>query len=103
MDKKLDKIIESTYSVLNKLEEKYKTLKNDVKLNEDSLLDHLDTELEMLDRRFDAARRGLTLANKLRNTNSPTGQKHVNRVLSNLSKLRTSIIELEEKMRSILR
>lgn len=97
----LNTIVEGLETEFYRLEERFVNLCSEcIKMNEASALNALDDEMSSLTDRFDAARKGLSLVNKL--SPGPTKLRHTQRIMSNLSRIRTALLDLEKKIRSLL-
>lgn len=96
----LESIVERMNNVYTLLEDDYDKILKDIQLHESSLMNKIDTDLDDLSQRFEAAKRGLGIVNKLSASN--TKLKHTQRIMGNLSKLRTQLLNLENKVRDLL-
>lgn len=96
----LESIVERLNTVYEKSEKDYDKLLKDISLNESTLMNKIESDLDDLSKRFEAAKRGLQLVNKL--SVGMTKLKHTQRVMSNLSTLRSEILNLEKKVREML-
>lgn len=100
MSDNLTTIVERLNKVFETLETQYTGICDDIKLNENVALNRIEDDLDDLSKKFDAARRGLGLVNKL--SPSATKLKHTQRVMSNLSVLRSDVLNLERKVKEML-
>lgn len=99
--KEFDKITEGLEKEFGRLEDRYADLCSEcIKLDEASGINALDDELSSLTDRFEAARKGLSLVNSLRPGESKV--RNTRRVMSNLSKIRTALLDLEKKIKTLL-
>jgi len=96
----LESIIERLNESFDKTEKDYDKLLKDISLNESTLMNAIEDDLDDLSKKFDAAKRGLGLVNKL--SMGMTKLKHTQRVMSNLSNLRSEILNLEKKVKEML-
>lgn len=96
----LESIVERLNTAFEKTEKDYDKILKDISLNESTLMNKIESDLDELSRKFEAAKRGLQLVNKL--SMGMTKLKHTQRVMSNLSTLRTSILNLEKKVKEML-
>jgi len=96
----LESIVERLNHAFEKTEKDYDKILKDISLNEASLMNKIESDMEELSRKFEAAKRGLRLVNKL--SMGMTKLKHTQRVMSNLSNLRTDIARLENKVKEML-
>jgi hypothetical protein len=96
----LESIVQRLNRVYELVEDDYDRILKDIQLHESSLMDRVETELDELSNKFDAAKRGLSLVNKL----SPgmTKLKHTQRVMKNLSTIRSDILNLENKVKEMM-
>lgn len=96
----LDNIVEKINNVYTLLEDDYDRILKDITLHESTLMNKIESDLDDLSQKFEAAKRGLGIVNKLSAGN--TKLKHTQRVMGNLSKLRTQLLNLENKVRDLL-
>lgn len=96
----LNSIVERLNKVYETVEVDYDRLLKDIKLHESTLMNKIESDMEELSRKFEAAKRGLGLVNKL--STGLTKLKHTQRVMGNLSNLRTEILNIEKKIKEML-
>ena len=97
----LESVVERLNGIFEKTEKHYNQVLEDVKINESTLMNAIDSDLNDLSNRFDAAKRGLGIVNRL--SAGQTKLKHTQRVMSNLSRIRTDIANLEKKIKEMLK
>lgn len=95
-------VLETVLASLNKsfieMSERYNSV-NKI-LIENTLLNRMETDLDDVSFKFDAAKKALQLVNSL--SPGQTKLRHTRRVMKNLSILRTAIGELEKKIEKML-
>lgn len=96
----LESVVERLNGVYEKTEKDYDKLLKDISLNESSLMNKIESDLDALSTKFEAAKRGLSIVNKL--SMGMTKLKHTQRVMSNLSTIRSDILNLEKKVKEML-
>lgn len=96
----LETIVERLNRVYGLVEADYDRMLKDIQLQESSLMNRIESDLDDLSRKFDAAKRGLSLVNRL--SVGMTKLKHTQRVMSNLSSLRSDILNLEKKVKGMM-
>lgn len=96
----LNSIVERLNKVYEAIEVDYDKLLKDIQLHEASLMNKIESDMDELSRKFEAAKRGLGIVNKL--SAGLTKLKHTQRVMSNLSTLRSDILNLEKKIKEML-
>lgn len=96
----LESVVERLNTAFEKTEKDYDKILKDISLNESSLMNKIESDLDELSRKFEAAKRGLSIVNRL--SMGMTKLKHTQRVMSNLSNLRTDLLKLENKVKEML-